>query len=152
VTAGAPRVYLDSNVFVAAFENTGAHSDHAWWIMLAIEQGIIVGATSEITLAEVLVKPVERGDTELIAAYEQAIEPAPNFEVLPVRREILIEAAGIRARRSSIRLPDAVHIAAARAVSCECFISDDARLRLPENLKLVPVSPFALDDILGRPV
>lgn len=151
MTAGVPRVYLDSNVFVTAFENAGARSDHAWWIMLAIENGEIVGATSEITLAELLVKPIELGAAELAAAYEQTIAPGANFEVMPVRREILIEAAGIRARRSSIRLPDAVHIASAQALSCPFFVSDDLRLPLPEDIKLVPVGPFALDDILRRP-
>lgn len=150
VTAVPPRVYLDSNVFITAFENAGARSDHAWWIMLAMENGDIIGATSEMTLAEVLVKPIELSAAELTDAYKQSITPGPNFEVIPVRREILIEAAGIRARRSSIRLPDAVHIASARALSCRFFVSDDARIPLPEDIELVPVNPFTLDDILGK--
>jgi predicted nucleic acid-binding protein len=152
LSAGPPRVYLDSNVFVTAFENAGARSDHAWWIMLAIENGDIVGATSELTLAEILVKPVEMGAAEIAAAYEQVIAPGPNFEVMPVRREILVEAAGIRARRSSIRLPDAVHVATALALSCRFFVTDDLRLALPEDIKLVPVNPFTLDEILGKPL
>jgi hypothetical protein len=61
-----PRVYLDANVFVAAFEHVGARSDHAWWIMRAIERGEIAAGTSEITLAEVLVKPFEVGATDLV--------------------------------------------------------------------------------------
>lgn len=152
MTAGTPRVYLDSNVFVTAFENAGARSDHAWWIMLAIENGDIIGATSEISLAEILVKPIELGTAALVTAYEQTIAPGPNFEVMPVRREILVEATGIRARRSSIRLPDAVHIATARALSCRFFVSDDLRLQLPEDIKRISVSPFTLDNILGKPL
>jgi predicted nucleic acid-binding protein len=60
-----PRVYLDANVFVAAFEHVGAYSDHAWWIIRAIETGEIAAGTSELTLAEVLVKPFEVGAPEL---------------------------------------------------------------------------------------
>ena len=41
MTGVQPRVYLDANVFVAAFEHMGAHSDHAWWIIHAIESGEI---------------------------------------------------------------------------------------------------------------
>ena len=149
MTIAPPRVYLDSNVFVAAFENVGAHSDHAWWIIHAIENGEIIGATSEMTLAEILVKPLEIGNTELAAGYEEMINTAPGFEVLPVRRDILVNAAGLRAQRSSIRLPDAVHIATASALSCSFFVSDDRRLPLPEGIKLLPVNPFTLDDIVG---
>ena len=126
-----PRVYLDANVFITAFEHAGARSDHAWWILEAIEEGEIVGATSEITLAEVLVKPQESGAADLASAYEKMISPGPNFEVLPVRRELLVAAAGIRARRSSVRLPDAGHIATAQQLGCAAFVSDDRRLGVP---------------------
>ena len=120
-----PRVYLDANVFVAAFEHAGAHSDHAWWIFDAVESGKILAGTSEITLAEVLVKPIEIGATDLVDGYERMMVSSASFEVLPVRRDILVNAAALRARRSSVRLPDAVHIATAQALSCGFFISDD---------------------------
>lgn len=144
-----PRVYLDANVFVAAFEHAGAHSDHAWWIMRAIENGEIAAGTSELTLAEVLVKPLEVGATDLAEGYERMMMSGSNFEVLPIRRDILIGAAALRARRTSIRLPDAVHIATAQALSCGFFISDDRRLPMPDGLRVLTVNPFTLDDILG---
>ena len=143
------RVYLDSNVFIAAMENPGAHSDHAWWILNAVEELKIAGVTSEITLAEILVKPMELGDRELAAAYEQILAAGPNFEVLQVRRDILIEAARIRGRRSSIRLPDAIHVATAVACACSHFISDDQRLHSVDGLKTLRINPFTVDDILG---
>jgi predicted nucleic acid-binding protein len=150
VTAVPPRVYLDANVFIAALENPGAHSDHAWWILEAIERNEIFGATSEITIAELLVKPIELGDLELAASYEKMIMSTDGFEVLPVHREILVEAAGIRARRSSIKLPDAIHVATARTLSCSFFLSGDRRLSLPEGIKPLTISPFTLDDIFDQ--
>lgn len=148
VSATPPRVYLDANVFIAAFEHAGAHSDHAWWILDAIEEGAIVGATSEMTLAEILVKPVERGAAELASAYEAMIMPGPNFEIMPVRREVLVAAAGIRATRSSVRLPDAVHIATAQALACEAIVSEDRRLKVPDGMRLMELNAFTVDDIL----
>jgi predicted nucleic acid-binding protein len=146
-----PRVYFDANVFIAAFENAGARSDHAWWLLDAIEDGEIVGATSEITLAEVLVKPLESGAADLASAYDGMIVSAGNFEVLPVGREILAAAAQIRAKRPSIRLPDAVHIATAQALKCGVVVSGDRRLRVPQGMKLFDVNPFTLDDVLKGP-
>jgi predicted nucleic acid-binding protein len=147
-----PRVYLDANVFIAAFEHAGASSDHAWWLIRAIEDGEIFAATSELTLAEILVKPLERGQADLADGYGKMMVSGSHFEVMPVRRDILIEAASIRARRSAIRLPDALHIATAKALACGFFISNDRRLALAEGMRLLAVNPFTLDDILrGKP-
>lgn len=145
-----PRVYFDSNVFIAAMENPSAHSDHAWWIILAIDEGQIAGVTSEITLAEVLVKPIELADDTLATTYERMISPSPRFEVLQVGREILLRAAQLRARRNSIRLPDAIHLATALTASCTVMVSDDRRLHSTDGIKAFAVTPFTLDDILAE--
>lgn len=145
----APRIYLDANVFIAAFETAGAHSDHAWWILHAIEQGDIVGATSEMTLAEIMVKPIESGAEDMAAGYERMIETGPHFEVLPVRRDVLLSAARIRAKRSSVKLPDAIHLASAVALGCTAFVTDDRRFKAPEGIKLMEVNPFTVDDIMA---
>ncbi len=71
------RVYLDTNVFIAAYENTQAHGDHAWRLLTAIESGEFVGVTSELTLAELLVKPIERRDYDLAQHYQEIIAPPP---------------------------------------------------------------------------
>lgn len=113
-----------------------------------MQAGEITGATSEITLSELLVKPIQLGNVHLAAAYETMMVPGPNFEMLSVNRDILVKAAGIRARRSAIRLPDAIHMATAEALSCSIFVSEDRRLPVPEGVRLLPVNPFTLDDIL----
>ena len=148
----APRVYLDTNVFITAFEHAGASSDHAWWVIRAVEDGDIFAVTSELTLAEMLVKPLERGQADLAEGYGKMMVSGSHFEVMPVHLDILIEAASIRARRKAIRLPDALHIATAKALACSFFISNDRRLSLPEGMRLLAVSPFTLDDIMiGKP-
>ena len=35
------------------------------------------------------------------------------------------------------------------ALACSFFISNDRRLALPEGMRLLAVSPFTLDDIMG---
>ena len=108
------RVYLDANVFIAAYESKGARSDHAWWLLDAIERGDLLGVTSEITLAEVLVRPFEEQDHDLIRSYQDVLSPANGMEVPNVSRQVLIEAAILRSMRRSLRLPDAIHVASAR--------------------------------------
>jgi predicted nucleic acid-binding protein len=118
-------------------------------VIRAVEKGEILAGTSEITLAEILVKPVERGQTDLVDGYEKMIVSGTHFAVVPVRRDILVNAAGLRARRGSIRLPDAVHIATAQALACAFFISNDRRMPLPGGIRMLAVNPFTLDDIFA---
>lgn len=151
MSAAPPRVYLDTNVFIAAYETVGAHSDHAWWLLYALERGEISGATSELTLSELLVKPIDEGADDLVEAYDGMIRPAEHFEVLPVGRDILIAAARLRARRAATRLPDAIHLASAERLGCNAFVSRDKRLRAPAGLRVIGLDPFTLDDVFGPP-
>jgi predicted nucleic acid-binding protein len=50
MTDARPRVYLDTNVFVAVFEHAATHSDQAWRIIRAVEGGEIEAGMNEITL------------------------------------------------------------------------------------------------------
>lgn len=143
-----PKIYLDSNVLITAFENAGARSDHAWWLLHAIDAGEILAATSEVTLAEVLVKPLEEGDEDRIATYQSVLVSSGGFEVAPVSRSVLIEAARIRGARRSVRLPDAIHLATAKQLNCQFFVSGDQRLAMPEGMAQFELSPFTLDDVL----
>jgi predicted nucleic acid-binding protein len=143
-----PKLYLDSNVLITAFENAGARSDHAWWLLQAVDAGDVSAATSELSLAEVLVKPLEEGDNELVATYKSTITTSVGFEVATVDRAVLIEAARIRAARRSIRLPDAIHLATATKLDCQFFISGDLRLDMPQGITHLELSPFTLDDVL----
>ncbi|MFK8253797.1 type II toxin-antitoxin system VapC family toxin [Ancylobacter terrae] len=142
-----PRIYLDANVFITAFENVGARSDHAWWLLNAIEEREVEAVTSEITLAEILVKPLELGDQKLAESYQSIVAPNPLFEVSPVTRDRLVEAATVRARRPSIKLPDAIHIATAQHYGCNFFVSNDERLAMPAGMRRIPLGPFTLDDL-----
>ncbi len=144
-----PRVYFDTNVFITAFETVGARSDHAWWLLEAIEASDLSGTTSELTLAELLVKPIESGADDLVDAYDAIIRPNTGFDVVPMARDVLVEAARLRARRRAIRLPDAIHVASAQQQHCTHFVSADRAIDLPEPMRLVPLGPHALSDILG---
>lgn len=141
------RVYLDANVFISAFETVGARSDHAWWILNAIDDGEMLGMTSELTLAEILVGPMQDGDDELARRYQSMISQGEGFEIAAVSRNILIEAAMLRTMRRSLRLPDAIHIASARLGGCQFVLSDDRRLSFAPGVQVVQLGPHSLDAI-----
>lgn len=85
--------------------------------------------TSEITLAEVLVKPLQQHDFNLIVAYNNLLagRGVGQIETAPITREILGDAARIRAHKASVKLPDAIHIATAEIMQCDCIVTGDSR-------------------------
>ena len=139
------RIYLEANVFIAAYEAKGARSDHAWWILEAIEDGRFVAMTSELTLAGVLVVPIQEGDDDLVGSYQRVIATGDSFEVAVVDRNVLKETATLRAMRRSLRLPDAIHAATARLTGCQYIVSDDRRLPFAPGVQIEQLGPRAVD-------
>ena len=92
--------------------------------------------TSELTLAEVLVRPMADENAGLQAAYEEMLQPGDGFQLVPVSRPILIEAARLRAESRALKLPDAIHVATARASGCEVLLTNDRALTTSPGLQV----------------
>lgn len=143
-----PRVYLDTNVFIAAFETTGPHHDNAWSLFSAIEQERFIGVTSELTLAELLVKPFEEGAVELVQAYQTMLTSSEGLMVCAVDRSLLVDAARLRSARLGLKLPDAVHVATAHRSACRVIVSDDRGVSSGAAIKRIPLGPECLEHVL----
>lgn len=70
-----------------------------------------MAVTSELTLAEVLVKPFQANQTELQQIYVETLQASDSLTMVPISRTALIEAARLRAQHASLKLPDAIHAA-----------------------------------------
>jgi predicted nucleic acid-binding protein len=141
------RVYVDSNVLIALLEPTipEAGGLATFLSALADKHSIL---TSEITLGEVLVAPLRVGDRELVETYMDLPEPGGPIEVVPVNQRIVLEAAALRAR-SSMRLPDAIHVATASIAGCSAFLSLDKRLHLPAAMQQIDATAASLQKWLA---
>jgi predicted nucleic acid-binding protein len=123
---GIRRVYIDANIFIAAFEAEGNVADQAARLLsdvaVAVPQKLV---TSELTLAELLVLPLRKSDFTLIDLYSGLLIPHSRLDVRPATRETFIKAAEVRAQTPSRKLPDAVHIATAILSGCTHILSAD---------------------------
>ena len=119
------KVFWDTNLFVYLVEDEGERTEQ----VVALRQWMIEREdellTSALTLGEVLVKPMEKGDEELMRRYEQAISAGAT--VLPFDSRAAPRFAKIR-RDRSIRAPDAIQLACASAAGADLFITNDDRL------------------------
>jgi predicted nucleic acid-binding protein len=123
------KVYLDTNVFVALVESADAALQEAIWGLFSSSEHMNLDlVTSELSLAELLVKPFELGSDALASAYLDILQPVKRLYVVPVTREVLLAAAQIRSVEKSIRLPDGIHLATADHQSCNVFLTADRAL------------------------
>lgn len=128
-------VYLDTNIFIYAVEGYEPEQAFLRELFAALDRQAFTAVTSEFTLAELLVKPFALGDETMVEAYLELLQPSEGLVLVPVERSILIEAARQRAALGML-MPDAIHVATAVATSCDVFLTNDHRLKLPPTMAL----------------
>jgi predicted nucleic acid-binding protein len=123
------RIYLDTNVFIEAFEKRGELSNLVVSLLVANSQQRPQRlVTSELALAEILVRPLELKDERLVRDYEGWITTNSYLEVYPIGRAVLWHAAELRANDKTLKLPDAIHLTTAIETKCRYFLTNDKRI------------------------
>lgn len=133
------RLYLDANVFMYAIEGHEQYAALLGRMFEEIAAHNIPVLTSDLTLAECLVMPVKTGNTALANLYQQHLRTHAGLECVAVSRDILLEAARLRAI-SNMKLPDAIHVATAATMQCDMLVSNDKGIRTPDNMQLLLLS------------
>jgi predicted nucleic acid-binding protein len=126
------RVYLDSCILIAAFGNDTAEPVAEPLLEMIGSVGPADTppfVTSELTLAESLVRAVREKDQDRLRSLENILTSNAWLDVAPISREILWGAAALRAWYAHLKLPDAIHIASAIASDCPHFLTDDQGIR-----------------------
>jgi len=135
------KVYLDTNIWIYALEGYPPFRDNLTELFQQIDLGNLMAFTSELSLAEALIKPLQNQDLQQEEIYKQAICNRASLAVIPISSEILIEAAKLRAS-IKLKMPDAIHAATARLNQCSSFITND------KNFEKIPgISVILLSEI-----
>ena len=124
------RIFWDTNLFIYLIEDQGKHEEKVAALlkrMIEREDDLL---TSALTLGEVLVKPMETGNADLMQSYEQMI--VLDATVVPFDLHAAPKFAEIRQDRS-IKTPDAIQLACASAANTDLFIANDDRLSKKNN-------------------
>ena len=138
-----PHYYVDTNVVIDILEAPEVLSTDQNAFVTGVESGRIKALTSELTLAECLVKPFGDEDTDAVNAYLMFLDNRRNFPVLAVTRDILIEAARVRAKLRC-PLPDALHLATALSAGCDVLLTNDKRLKPVAPVRIALWSTFSV--------
>jgi predicted nucleic acid-binding protein len=135
-------VYLDANSFIYSVERIDPYKAilDTLWQAITVRQLTVV--TSELTLLEVLVKPLKVGDTATAATFRTVLRHSPDVQMLPVTQSVLEEAAHLRAT-ANLKTPDALHAATALLHECTLFVTNDSAF-----LRIAHLSVAVLSEIV----
>jgi predicted nucleic acid-binding protein len=125
------KVLIDASVWIYHFEQHPQFGATVGRIIEDLEAGKFRGVASELTLLELTVRPLQLGRQDVADDYEVLLGYFPHFELEPISRDILLEAAGLRARHR-LRTPDAIQLATGlEAGATLAFTNDGAWRDLP---------------------
>ena len=120
------RIFWDTNLYIYLFENYGPLSQTTVELRRRMLQRGDQLLTSSLSLGEILVKPMDKGNHTLCAQYENAI--TASSVMIPFDVEAAKVYASLRCDRS-LRAPDAIQLACAAAAGVDLFITNDNRLQ-----------------------
>lgn len=138
------RIYLDTNIFIFAVEGSDKVSGLVSELLIRAEARPGLLFTSEISIAELLVKPLKLQDSNLIKAFDSLVFCNKAVTVVPLPPLAYHYAAALRSHKSSVKLPDALHLGAAMANNASHFLTLDAGIAPPldvGNLRIIHDPP-----------
>ena len=137
------RVHLDANIFILFVEAAYASGSALHQIFDGIGKHRWAVVTSELSLAEVLVRPIQLRNEKMIAIYEAVLQFCPGLERCAIDLATLRSCARIRADHG-LKLPDAIHVASALATNCQFLITEDKRVRSVDQLQVLRLADLVI--------
>jgi predicted nucleic acid-binding protein len=135
----AGPIYADTNAIIYRVERIEPYLTAAAPLWDALDAGLMQVVTSELTLLEVLVKPLRDGNMTLVSLFRTVLFGTTGLTSLPITRTILESAAQLRAAHL-LKTPDAIQAATALAAGSSLFVSNDAAFRRVPDLPVAVLS------------
>lgn len=139
---GRRGVVIDTMVFIYLFEDHPTFGDLCENLFNQIEVGLFSAIVTPITAAEVLVKPLKRGQLSIADSYRNAIRNMPNISNIKFNVEIGFMAGSLRAKYG-FPLPDMFQVAAALAQPANAIITNDRDLCRVQETDVFMLSDLA---------
>lgn len=148
------RLYLETNPLIYALEGDNDEL-RSYFRLLFRKLNSYEVFTSELSLAEMLVKPYATDNQDLIERYKGLFRLDGNgfITVVPVSTDVLSHAAGFRGRQMRFlkrnpKLPDCIHAATAYLSGSTHFMTKDDGMKLWDQIQMVEPSSAGIENRL----
>lgn len=122
--SGHKRVLIDTCVWIYHLEEHPEFGPPAARLIENLEEGRFRAVASELTLLELTVRPLQLGRQDVADDYEVLLDYFPHLELIPISREILVDAASLRARQK-LRTPDSIQLATGLRAGATLAVTND---------------------------
>ncbi|MCL2939483.1 MAG: type II toxin-antitoxin system VapC family toxin [Trichodesmium sp. MAG_R02] len=140
---GIRRLFLDTAPIIYYVENHPNYYELTQVIFDGIDEGLLLGVTSPISLSECLVYPYKLGLIALAQDFIYLIVDGENINFVLIDEDIGNLAAQMRARYN-LSLTDALQIATAIQSNCDAFLTNDLQLKRVNELSILVISELTL--------
>ena len=140
---GIRRLFLDTAPIIYYVENHPNYYELTQVIFDGIDEGLLLGVTSPISLSECLVYPYKLGLIALAQDFIYLIVDGENINFVLIDEDIGNLAAQMRARYN-LSLTDALQIATAIQSNCDAFLTNDLQFKKVRELSILVVSELTL--------
>jgi predicted nucleic acid-binding protein len=134
-------IAIDSCVWIYHLENHPEYAALTRQVLEAVEGGTCRAVSSELTLLEILVRPLQMELLDVADEYELLFSGFPNLSLEPISRDILLQAATIRARHG-LRTPDAIVAATAIAAEATLLVTNDRHFSQVPEIQIACLSDY----------
>jgi len=132
------HVGLDTMCFIYHFEANPKYIAFTNALFNLVEEGKLRATTSTLTLAEILIKPIEQGNKAAVDDYKYALTNFPNLVLCDINAEIAEEAASLKVGYG-VRLPDALQVATSIIQGARVFITNNQNLKRIKETEILIV-------------
>lgn len=130
----APIIY-----YIEAHPKFGSLSKCAFDML---QNDVLKGFSSVLTLTEVLVKPVESGRNDLVDKFLQFLKNGKNLSLIEISAAIGESAGKLRGKYSSIKTLDAIQLAVAIDIGADAFLTNDKRLEKVTEINIIVLKKY----------
>ncbi|MCB2263960.1 MAG: type II toxin-antitoxin system VapC family toxin [Candidatus Thiosymbion ectosymbiont of Robbea hypermnestra] len=135
------RVYFDTNIIIYLIEGLVEYQSIINELQYLLSTDDCKAVTSELTLCESLVQPFKVESTKGITTYRSFLEESGVFDLVAPNRDIFIQAAFL-AGTTTMKIPDAIHVATALESKCEIILTNDKKMKTPKGLEKILLSDY----------
>lgn len=132
---------LDTAPVICFIEDVSPYADLFERVFTLLENRRLSAVTSTITLAEILTKPLAEKKFGLVDEIKFTLKAFSTLSMIAID-ERLAEAAALISARYTIRLPDALQIAAAMQGDATLFVTNDKRIKKVDALEVLVLSDY----------
>ncbi|MBI3195443.1 MAG: PIN domain-containing protein [Ignavibacteriae bacterium] len=143
----AGKIFIDTSPFIYFVEAHPKYGLLAKEIFDTVQAGDCKAYSSVVTLTEVLPKPLQVGNNNVVKKFKEMFVSTNSFSIVDITYSIAERAGMLRGKYTGLKTVDALQLSGALAMNVNVFITNDKQLK-----QINEITILVLDDYMTKPI